>query len=103
MIIRKKELIKICDRFLCDKVSKDELIHFARTVMFDDEDRYECEGEIVEEILSQWDNKQSQHKINKTRHQASEKYTFRNERYGYSCLFRRVRCERMCFGIPFNF
>ncbi|AZI54887.1 hypothetical protein EIB75_06345 [Epilithonimonas vandammei] len=66
MIIRKKELIKICDRFLCDKVSKDELIHFARTVMFDDEDRYECDGELVEEILSQWDNKQSQHKINKT-------------------------------------
>ena len=66
MIITKKELIKICDRFLCDKVSKDELIHFARTVMFDDEDRYECEDELVEEILSQWDKKQAQHKINKT-------------------------------------
>ena len=66
MIIRKKELIKICDRFLSEEVNKDELIHFARTVMFDDEDRYECDGELVEEILSQWDNKQSQHKINKT-------------------------------------
>lgn len=66
MIITKKELIKICDRFLSKEVSKEELIHFARTVMFDDEDRYECEDEHVEEILSQWDNKQSQHKINKT-------------------------------------
>lgn len=66
MIITKKELIKICDRFLSNEVSKEELIHFARTVMFDDEDRYECEDELVEEILSQWDNKQSQHKINKT-------------------------------------
>ena len=65
MIITKKELIKICDRFLSNEVSKEELIHFARTVMFDDEDRYECEDEHVEEILSQWDNKQSQHKINK--------------------------------------
>jgi len=66
MIITKKELIKICDRFLSEEVNKDELIHFARTVMFDDEDRYECEDELVEEILSQWDNKQSQDKINKT-------------------------------------
>lgn len=66
MIITKKELIKICDRFLSEEVNKDELIHFARTVMFDDEDRYECEDELVEEILSQWDNKKSQHKINKT-------------------------------------
>lgn len=66
MIITKKELIKICDRFLSEEVNKDELIHFARTVMFDDEDRYECEDELAEEILSQWDNKQSQHKINKT-------------------------------------
>lgn len=66
MIITKKELIKICDRFLSEEVNKDEPIHFARTVMFDDEDRYECDGELVEEILSQWDNKQSQHKINKT-------------------------------------
>lgn len=66
MIITKKELIKICDRFLSEEVNKDELIHFARTVMFDDEDRYECEDELVEEILSQWDNKQSQPKINKT-------------------------------------
>ena len=65
MIITKKELIKICGRFLSEEVSKDELIHFARTVMFDDEDRYECEDEHVEEILSHWDNKQSQHKINK--------------------------------------
>lgn len=65
MIITKKELIKICDRFLSEEVSKEELIHFARTVMFDDEDRYECEDEHVEQILSQWDNKQSQHKINK--------------------------------------
>ena len=65
MIITKKELIKICDRFLSNEVSKEELIHFARTVMFDDEDRYECEDELVEEILSQWDSKQSQHKINK--------------------------------------
>ncbi|WP_374439851.1 hypothetical protein [Epilithonimonas sp.] len=66
MIITKTELIKICDRFLSEELSKDELIHFARTVMFDDEDRYECEDELVEEILSQWDSKPSQHKINKT-------------------------------------
>ena len=30
-------------------------------------------------------------------------HTFRNERYGYSRLFRRIRRERMCFGISLNF
>ncbi len=65
MIITRKELIKICDRFLSDEVSKEELIHFATSVMFDDEDKYECEDDIVEEILSQWDNVHTQHKINK--------------------------------------
>ncbi|MCG2793278.1 MAG: hypothetical protein L6262_07015 [Weeksellaceae bacterium] len=66
MIISQYELIKICDRFLQDKISKEELIHFATSVMFDDENKYECEDEIVEEILSQWDNAQTQHKITKT-------------------------------------
>ncbi|MBN9337947.1 MAG: hypothetical protein J0I88_08895, partial [Chryseobacterium sp.] len=50
MIITRTELIKICDKFLADELSKDELIHFATTVMFDDEDKYECEDELVEEI-----------------------------------------------------
>jgi len=66
MIITRKELIKICDRFLADAVSKEELIHFATSVMFDDEDKYECEDDLVEEILSQWDNAKTQSKINKT-------------------------------------
>lgn len=66
MIITRRELVKICDRYLDDKVSKEELIHFARTVMFDDENRYECEDDLVEEILSQWDNAKTQSKINKT-------------------------------------
>lgn len=66
MIITRLELIKICERFLSDEVSKEELIHFATSVMFDEEDKYECEDEVVEEILSQWDNKLSQSKINKT-------------------------------------
>ncbi|OJX28141.1 MAG: hypothetical protein BGO86_02145 [Chryseobacterium sp. 36-9] len=66
MIITRTELIKICDKFLADELSKDELIHFATTVMFDDEDKYECEDELVEEILSQWDNTQNQSKINIT-------------------------------------
>jgi hypothetical protein len=65
MNITRKELIKICDRFLLNEVSKEELIHFATSVMFDDEDKYECEDNIVEEILSQWDNVHTQHKINK--------------------------------------
>lgn len=59
-------MIKICDRFLKDEVSKEELIHFATSVMFDDEDKFECEDELVEEILSQWDNAKTQSKINKT-------------------------------------
>ena len=63
MNITRKELVKICDRFLEDKISKDEMIHFATSVMFDDENLYECEDEIVEEILSQWDNVHTQHKI----------------------------------------
>lgn len=66
MIITRLELIKICERFLSDEISKEELIHFATSVMFDDEDKYECEDEVVEEILSQWDNSQTQSKINKT-------------------------------------
>ncbi len=63
--ITRKELIKICNRFLDDKISKEEIIHFATTVMFDDEDKYECEDELVEEILAQWDNVHMQSKINK--------------------------------------
>lgn len=66
MIITQKELIKICDRFLADEVSKEEMIHFAKTVMFEDEEKYECEDELVEEILSQWDDVYLQQKINKT-------------------------------------
>lgn len=66
MIITRTELIKICDKFLADELSKDELIHFATTVMFDNENKYECEDELVEEILSQWDNTQTQSKINIT-------------------------------------
>ena len=34
--------------------------------MFDEENKYECEDELVEEILSQWDDVHLQHKINKT-------------------------------------
>lgn len=66
MIITRTELITICDRFLTDELSKEEIVHFARSVMFDDEDKYECEDELVEEILSQWDNIHTQSKINKT-------------------------------------
>ena len=65
MNITRGELIKICNRFLEDKISKEEMIHFATSVMFDDEDNYECDDEIVEEILSQWDNVHTQYKINK--------------------------------------
>jgi len=65
MNITRQELIKICDRFLEDKISKEEMIHFATSVMFDDEDKYDCEDEIVEEILAQWDNVHTQYKINK--------------------------------------
>ena len=43
MNITRQELIKICDRFLEDKISKEEMIHFATSVMFDDEDKYECD------------------------------------------------------------
>ncbi|MNK42280.1 hypothetical protein D3C87_609620 [compost metagenome] len=64
MNITRGELIKICNRFLDDKISKEEIIHFATSVMFDDEDKYECEDEIVEEILAQWDNVHTQSKIN---------------------------------------
>ena len=66
MIITRLKLIKICERFLTDEVSKEELIHFATAVMFDEVDKYECEDDVVEEILSQWDNKLTQSKINKT-------------------------------------
>ena len=64
MNITRRELINICNRFLDDKISKEEIIHFATSVMFDDEDKYECEDEIVEEILAQWDNVHTQSKIN---------------------------------------
>lgn len=64
MIITRLELIKICDKYLADELSKEELIHFATTVMFDEDDKYECEDDVVEEILSQWDNVQTQSKIN---------------------------------------
>ncbi|TDX86530.1 hypothetical protein B0I22_0661 [Epilithonimonas xixisoli] len=66
MIITQTELIKICERFLTDDLSKEELMQFAKTVMFDEENKYECEDELVEEILSQWDDVHLQHKINKT-------------------------------------
>ncbi len=66
MIITRKELVKICDKYLADELSKEEMIHFARTVMFDDDGRYDCEDDLVEEILSQWDSAKTQSKINKT-------------------------------------
>ena len=66
MTITQTELIKICERFLSDDLSKEELKKKKKTVMFDEENKYECEDELVEEILSQWDDVHLQHKINKT-------------------------------------
>lgn len=70
-------MIKICDKYLADELSKEELIHFATTVMFDEDDKYDCEDDVVEEILSQWDSAQTQSKINETSIRFFEECAFR--------------------------
>ncbi len=63
--VTRNDLIKICDDFLSEKISIVDVINFAANIVFDDEDKYECEDEVVHEIIFQWDNETINYDINK--------------------------------------
>ena len=62
--VTRKDLIKICDDFLNGKINKIDIENFGAEVMFDVEDKYECEDEIVDEIVFHWDNEIINYEIN---------------------------------------
>ena len=64
MKITRSDLIKICDNFLEKKIEKVDIENFGAEIMFDVDDKYECEDEVVDEILCHWDNEIINYEIN---------------------------------------
>ena len=57
-----EDLIKICDNYLTNKMSVNEIQIYAENAMFDDETEFE--NDIVSEIIFQWDNTEINFEIN---------------------------------------
>ena len=64
--VTRQDLIKICDDFLNGKINKIDVENYGAEIIFDVEDKYECEDEIVDEIIFHWDNEIINYKINET-------------------------------------
>ena len=64
MKITRSDLIKICDNFLEKKIEKVDIENFGAEIMFDVDDKYECEDEVVAEIVCHWDNEIINYEIN---------------------------------------
>ena len=63
MKVNTEDLVKICDNYLSDKITENEIETFAGNAIFDDE--IEFENDIVSDIIFQWDNTEINFKINK--------------------------------------
>lgn len=63
MKVSSEDLIKICDKYLAEEISDEEIINFAGNAMFSDD--IEFENERVSDIIFQWDNPYINFEINK--------------------------------------
>jgi hypothetical protein len=65
MNIEKKHLIELCDKFLNDEISSNDLSVFAFNAIMSDEIEWDENDEIISETLFEWDNEEINFPINK--------------------------------------
>lgn len=65
MNIERKQLIELCDKFLNDKISSNDLSVFAFNAIMSDEIEWDENDEIISETLFEWDNEEINFPINK--------------------------------------
>jgi hypothetical protein len=63
MPLSRQDLIQICDKFLKDEISRQELKDFAWNLISSDE--HEWNDEIIDDTLFHWDNEEINFSINK--------------------------------------
>lgn len=61
-IVTSEDLIKICDKFIANEMSENEVQIYAENAIFDE--NIEFENEIVSDIIFQWDNPEINFEIN---------------------------------------
>ena len=77
MKVNTEDLVKICDNYLSDKITENEIEIFAENVMFEDE--IEFENDIVSDVIFQWDNTEINFEINKLNISLWKKYLLTGE------------------------
>lgn len=65
MEITRKDIIRLCDQFLNDKITKVEIKNFASTLMFSDELDWDDEDEMLSNTIFEWDNEAENFPITK--------------------------------------
>lgn len=65
MQITRKDLIKLCDKFLTEEIDKIEIKNFASTLMFSDELDWDDDDEVLTNTIFEWDNEIENFPINK--------------------------------------
>lgn len=65
MNIERKQLIELCDKFLNDEISSNDLSVFAFNAIMSDEIEWDENDEIISETLFEWDNEEINFPINK--------------------------------------
>lgn len=65
MNIERKQLIELCDKFLNDEISSNDLSVFAFNAIMSDEIEWDKNDEIISETLFEWDNEEINFPINK--------------------------------------
>src|SRR5690606_27863718 len=65
MIIERKQLIELCDKFLNDEIQKIDLSIFAWNCFASDEIDWDENDEIISETIFDWDNEEINFDINK--------------------------------------
>ena len=63
MQVSRQDLIEICDKFLQDEIGKKEVVDFAWNTITSDE--YQCDDEVIDDTLFEWDNEEINVPINK--------------------------------------
>jgi len=65
MIIERKHLLELCDRFLNEEILKVDLINFASNSIMSDEIDWDEKDEVISETIFDWDNEEIDFPINK--------------------------------------
>ena len=63
MQVTRQDLVQMCDKFLQDEIGKKEVEDFAWDIITSDE--YQCDDEVIDDTLFEWDNEEINVPINK--------------------------------------